>query len=514
MSETQYTLEEVKKHNTPADCWIVVDGRVLDVTKFARMHPGGQLILQEMGGKDASEEFWTYHRMEILQKYVPRLQIGVLKGASVIPLPQPGQLSQVPYSELPVDLGFHSPYFNESHARFRKAFRAFLDTEIAPHAAAWEDAGKEPSAELFKKLGQASFFACRMAPGPHLKHFKLFGDVKPEEFDYFHELIAHEEVFRLGCPGLSDGLGSGLMIAVPTIVNFAKPALREKVLMPCLLGEKRICLAITEPVAGSDVAGIRTTARKSECGKFYIVNGTKKWITNATFCDFFVTAVVTGNKGIGGMSLLLIEKSEGLKIEPIKTSYSPAAGTGYLVFENVKVPVENLLGEENKGFRCIMQNFNHERWIIAVATNRQSRVLLEESFKWANQRKVFGRPLIDQPVIRNKLARMTAAVESSNAWLELITHQLCVMDFAEQQAKLAGPIALLKFNVTRTMHIVVDEANQIFGGRAISRLGMGQVVERMSRAQKFAAIYGGSEEIMADLGIKQAIKSFPAHSRL
>lgn len=125
------------------------------------------------------------------------------------------------------------------------------------------------------------------------------------------------------------------------------------------------------------------------------MNGTKKWITNGTFCDYFTTAVRTGDKGIFGISMMVIERTAGVSTKLIKTSYSPSAGTAYITFENVKVPVENLLGEENDGFRCIMANFNHERWMIAVGIHRANRAILEECFKWAHQRKVFGKPLIN-----------------------------------------------------------------------------------------------------------------------
>lgn len=129
-----------------------------------------------------------------------------------------------------------------------------------------------------------------------------------------------------------------------------------------------------------------------------IVNGTKKWITNGVFCDYFVTGVRTGNS----LSVLLIERGEGVETKPIKTSYSPAAGTAYVTFDNVKVPVENLLGQEGKGIHVILSNFNHERWMMTCGSLRSSRTIVEESLKWANQRLVFGKRLIDQPVIRQK----------------------------------------------------------------------------------------------------------------
>eukprot|EP00958_Prasinococcus_capsulatus_P007296 scaffold682_cov355-Prasinococcus_capsulatus_cf.AAC.6 len=218
--------------------------------------------------------------------------------------------------------------------------------------------------------------------------------------DHFHELIAHQEVARLGTPGVTDGLGSGMVIGLPPVLHFGRPALAARVGGEVLRGERRICLAISEAQAGSDVANITTTARLSPCGRFYLVDGLKKWITNGDFCDYFVTAVRTGGPGIGGISLLLVERSEGLTTRKVKTSYSGSAGTCWVFYDNVKVPVENLLGKENGGFKCIMANFNHERWLICCMTNRSSRLVLEECFKWANQRRVFGSELIHQPVIR------------------------------------------------------------------------------------------------------------------
>jgi len=182
--------------------------------------------------------------------------------------------------------------------------------------------------------------------------------------------------------------------------------------------------------------------------------------------------------------------------------------------ENVKVPVENLLGEEHQGFKCIMANFNHERWLIIAGVTRATRLVVEESFKWANQRQVFGKSLLQQPVIREKLAHMVSQVEAVHNWLENITYQMTKMSYEEQVRHLAGPIALLKLQCTRVAYHVSDHACQIFGGRAVTRNGMGQVVERFQRSLKFGAILGGSEEIMADLGIRQAMKYFPPNAKL
>lgn len=165
-----------------------------------------------------------------------------------------------------------------------------------------------------------------------------------------------------------------------------------------LSGKKKMCLAITEAFAGSDVAGLRTTAEKTPDGKYYIINGTKKWITNGMFSDYFVTGCRTKK----GFSVILVPRGEGVETTLIKTSYSTAAGTAFVQYDNVKVPVGNLLGEEDKGFVVIMSNFNHERYMMAAAVIRMSRVIVEECLKWCNQRVVFKKPLIEQPAIRQK----------------------------------------------------------------------------------------------------------------
>ena len=174
----------------------------------------------------------------------------------------------------------------------------------------------------------------------------------------------------------------------------------------------------------------------------------------------------------------------------------------------------------------ILSNFNHERWVMTCAVVRATRLIIEECLKWTNQRQVFGRPLISQPVIRAKLARMIALNESCQAWLENVTHQMCYMTYAQQSTLLAGPIALLKAFVTRAAHDVADDAVQIWGGRGLTKGGMGRVIEVCSsfpsaldrleqwlirgqnfqRCYKFDAILGGSEEILADLAVRMAVK--------
>lgn len=490
-----------------------------DVTKFARFHPGGKAFIQGVAGTDATNQFYEFHRQEVLRGMAAKYCVGTVADpppkhkASVVL--EPGELSKIPYAEASAFQGLPSAYYKPSHHRFRADIRKFFDEEVMPDAVAFDQQGKHPPLELWQKLGRRGMLASRIQAGPWLKDLvdncgaTLPGGITPEEFDCFHELIAHEEFCRLGVPGYCDGLGAGFVIGLPPVLQFGTREVARRVGREVLLGDKRIALAISGPEAGSDVASLACTATKTPCGKFYVVNGVKKWITNGHFADYFVTAVRTGGPGVGGISLLLVERGEGLETKPIKTSYSPSAGTAYVTYDDVKVPVGNLLGVENQGFKCIMHNFNHERWYIVAGANRASRLVVEECFKWGFQRKVFGKPLIEQPVIRNKLAQMTSLVEGVQAWLEAVTHQMQHMSHEEQAKHLAGPIALLKLFCTRSANTVMDEACQIFGGRAITQTGMGRIVEQFQRSTKFAAILGGSEEIMADLGVRQAMRGFP-----
>jgi alkylation response protein AidB-like acyl-CoA dehydrogenase len=200
-------------------------------------------------------------------------------------------------------------------------------------------------------------------------------------------------------PGFMAGLGAGFVIGAPCLINYGGPKIQAEILPELFSGRKFISLAISEAGAGSDVRGMKTRAVKSECGKFYIVTGSKKWITNGHFSDYFMTGVRTSNSGL---SMLLIPRTEGVTTKIIKTAYSHAAGTAQVLFDQVKVPIEYLLGVENDGLKVILSNFNHERWVILCRIARNSRTIYEECFKWSHLRLVAGKPLIEQPVIRSK----------------------------------------------------------------------------------------------------------------
>ncbi|CAE8642774.1 unnamed protein product, partial [Polarella glacialis] len=510
------SLAELSQHNKPGDLWMSINGDVYNVSKFASLHPGGAKILEQSAGKDATSEFYELHRHDVLAKY-QRLKVGRLEGAAEV---DPSDLSQVPFAELSAFQGQHSPYFKETHRQFLQAVRSFVRSELLPIAASADLAGTYPDRELQKKLGASGLLVCGMGPGPWLKLAKeqlgiqLPGGVGPEDFDYFHEMIRHQEMARIGLPGFLDSLGAGWMISAPAVFHFGSDEMRQTVGRSMLLGEKMGCLAITEPFCGSDVAAIRATAQKTPDGKHYMVNGIKKWITEGAYADYFVTPVRTGGSGPKGISLLLIERGEGVETSQMKTTYSACAGTAMVLFNDVKVPVSNLMGKEDEGFKLVMYNFNHERWSICQNVLGQCRAAVTDTFLWARQRKVFGKALIEQAVIRFKLAAAVSALESVQSYNEAITFDMCKTEHGPLNARLGGPIALLKYQTTRTAWNIADDCVQILGGRGITRTGMGAKIEGLKNFVKYAAVYGGSEEIMADLAIRQAMRNFPPHARL
>jgi alkylation response protein AidB-like acyl-CoA dehydrogenase/predicted heme/steroid binding protein len=352
-----FTVEEVAKNNTEDSLYIIIDSLVYDVTDFALGHPGGLHVLLQVAGHDATRDFYSMHRHEVLSKY-RTLIIGRIENQT----PQVasrgiGALSIVPYAEpswlVPL---FKSPYYNDSHRRLQKAARVFTDTVLRPEALRVEEAGEIPSKEFFLKCVEEGIVPMRLGPGPHLKGRKLFADIQPEEFDYFHELVLNQELAMSHARAFNDGFWGGLVIGLPPVLNFCRnKEVKERVVEEVLGAKKFIALAITEAFGGSDVVnGLRATAVKSKDGSHYVVNGTKKWITNGTFADYFTTAVKTKK----GLSVLLIPRGEGVETKQIKTSYSSSGGTAFVTFDNVVVPAENLLGEEDQGIKVILSNFN------------------------------------------------------------------------------------------------------------------------------------------------------------
>ena len=386
---------------------------------------------------------------------------------------------------------YNSPYYKDTHIAFRAKVRSFVEKEVMPFCHEWDESGVYP-VELRQKAYEAGVLG---ATWP-----KEYGGTPPQDFDAFHDLILVDELARCGSGGIIWAVFLGFGIALPPILSVGSEYLREKVARDVIMGKKIMSLAVTEPYAGSDVAGLQTTARRE--GDFYIVNGEKKFISGGMLASYFTTAVRTGGSGMGGVSLLLIERDmPGVVLRRQKTQGWWSSTTTYISFEDVKVPVQNLIGKENDGFRPIMHNFNHERFVLAATSNRYARVCLEDAIKYARVRKTFGKRLLDQPVIRAKIAEMARLVESTHALIEQTAYQMAT---GVDDKLLGGPIALLKVQATKVMEFCAREASQVLGGASCIRGGHGERIERLYREVRVNAIGGGSEEILMDLAVRQA----------
>ncbi|KAF4989522.1 hypothetical protein FDECE_14688 [Fusarium decemcellulare] len=456
--------------------------------------------------------------------------------------------ASVPLSEPPWLRGLPSPYYHESHLRFQSVCRAFIEEHLNRHALEWETEEEVPP-HVFGEFARGLFVLPALpAPLPidWLKRLGIThmpGDIPVEEWDSLHGMIYADEMSRAGLAGPSGAITAGMAFGVPPLLRYAGHELQERVLPDLLLGRKRACIAITEPDAGSDVANITTTAKISSCGKYYIVDGSKKWITNGIVADYATMAVRTGaeDSGARGISLLLVPLKDqpGVSRRRLKVGGQISAGTSFIGLDDVKVPRENLIGEEGMGMNYIMNNFNHERLFISVGVTRQARVAIASTFAYCLKRKAFSKvrdgpglseccysssahcptvvtfiwneltdhdslkALIEQPVVRHRLAKCAALLESQTAWVESITYQLSKMSKTDADKELGGLTALCKANAG----IVLDECARcavlLFGGNGYTRTGQGEIAEMPG-----ARIPGGSEDVLLDLAIRQMVKRF------
>jgi len=505
MADRSFTLEEVARHNKEGDCWIVIDGVVYDVSKFLKLHPGGKYVLFQQVGKDSSDVFHLYHPPSVMTKYGPKLKIGTIQGyEGKQPIVPPGAFGDmIPYADPIWYQRFNSPYYNDSHRKFRGKIRKFVDTEILPNLGEWRNL-KVPPKDLLLKLGQEGFLAI-MVGQPWPTQYVPSGVTPPEKYDYFHELILYDEIARCGYTPFIAAITNGPAIGLPVILRFGSEELKRRVAPDVLAGRKLIGLAISEPQAGSDVAGMVTSARKD--GSHYVVNGNKKWITNGTYADFFSTAVVTGEPGQNGLSFLLVEReTPGFTVRKLDVRDSDISGTAYLDFDNCRIPTSNLIGVENEGFKLIMYNFNHERFYLTTCVSRLSRVCIEECIKYALKRKTFGKKLAEHQAIRMKIAAMIRQVEMLHAWLEFVTYQMCTMKHSEANQKIGDVVSLLKAQASKTYDLCARETTHVFGGQALYVSGVGQRIESAVGQVKGYQIPGGAEDILDDFGARAAFK--------
>ena len=377
---------------------------------------------------------------------------------------------------------------DEAVAATADTVRRFAEREIAPHATAWDEAGEFPRA-LYTQAASLS----------------LLGLGYPEALSGTPASwrLRNAVTLALCRYGGSGGVMASLFshnIALPPVLRHGSPALQQKVITPVLRGEKIAALAITEPGGGSDVAALRTTARRD--GGDYVIDGEKVFITSGMRADFLTVAVRTGEaKGPAGISLLVVPgDAAGLSRSPLQKMGWWCSDTAQLRFDNVRVPAHYLIGEEGAGFRMVMGNFNGERLALAVAALGFAEACYDEALDWARQRKTFGAALVERQAVRHKLVDMQMRIASTRAWADALALRADAGEEASGNSDWVAQVCLLKNHATQTMQFCADQAVQILGGMGYMR---GTKSERIYREVKVMMIGGGAEDIMKDLAARQ-----------
>lgn len=423
--------------------------------------------------------------------------------------PRPDEQT-IPWAE-PAWLGsLESPYYNDSHRKLQAYARQYIDTHIMPHALKWEAEGDCPeeakaayvqSGLPFADLSTASHYR------PTEQQSALDDIVAGGKLDIFHLMVLVDETARFE-GGVGIALAGANAIGVPPIVNHGTEEQKQRWLPGLFTRQTSFCLGITEASGGSDVGNIQTRATKSADSRFYTVRGVKKWITGAQWATHMTTAVRTGGPGIGGISLVVVPlASPGVRIDKIANSGQKAGGASWVRLDNVRVPVANLLGRENGGFKYIMTNFNKERFIMSVICNRKARTCLATALAYASSRETFGQPLISRQLIRYKVVILARQIEAHWAWLEQIAYH--VQAHGWQTERVAARIALAKVSGGRILELAAREAQQIMGGVAYQKGGPGGggTVEQITRDLRMMVVGGGSEEILGELAFRQEVKA-------
>jgi citronellyl-CoA dehydrogenase len=370
--------------------------------------------------------------------------------------------------------------FTEQHDELRRSLQKFIDGEINPHVDEWEEAGIFPAHELFAKMGRLGFL----------------GVSKPEEYgglglDYSFSLVMAEELGRIRCGGVPMAIGVQTDMATPALARFGSEELRREFLTPSISGEYVACLGVSEVGAGSDVASIKTMARKD--GADYVINGGKMWTTNGTQADWMCLLANTGDGGVhSNKSLICVPmKTKGVQIaRKLDKLGMRSSDTAQIFFDDVRVPQRFRIGEEGAGFMYQMLQFQEERlWGAASGLLGMERVI-DETIDYTRNRKAFGQSILDNQVVHFRLAELSTEIEA----LRALIYQAVELYVSGKDATRLASMAKLKAG--RLLREVADSCLQYWGGMGY----MNETpVSRAYRDMRLASIGGGADEIM--LGI-------------
>ncbi len=376
-------------------------------------------------------------------------------------------------------------YFTEEHEFFRKSFQDFLQKEVVPHIEKWEKTG-HIERFIWEKFGEMGYF----------------GIYQPEEYggldlDLFYTVIFLEELQKINSGGFAAAMWAHACLAMTHLKKEANPQQKEKYLAPSIAGQMIGCLCITEPFGGSDVSGMRSTAVKKD--DHYILNGSKTFITNGVYSDYLIVAAKTapelGNKGI---SIFVVDRdAKGVSATKLDKLGWRASDTGEIAFDNVSVPVENLLGEENKGFPYIMQHFALERLIMAINAHARSEFALDYAVQYMKERTAFGKSISKFQALRHRVAQLASEVEVCKTFNYVTAKRLNDGEYVVKEASMSKLIS------TKVADEVMTECLQFLGGYGYME---DYPLARLLRDSRLGPIGGGTSEILREIIAKMVIE--------
>jgi alkylation response protein AidB-like acyl-CoA dehydrogenase len=375
-------------------------------------------------------------------------------------------------------------YFTEEHEAFRASFKDFLQKEVVPHIEKWEKTGTIERF-IWKKFGEMGYFG--------LSTPEAYGGL---DLDFFYTVVLLEELQKINSGGFAAAIWAHEYLAMTHLNKEASAFLKQKYLLPSVAGEMIGCLCITEPFGGSDVAGMRSTAIKKE--DFYLLNGSKTFITNGVYSDYLIVAAKTDpSEKYKGISLFVIDRAAaGVSATKLDKLGWRASDTGEIAFDNVRIPVENLLGEEGKGFPYIMQHFASERLIMGVNAHARAEFALDYVVKYMQERVAFGKSLDKFQALRHKIAEMASRVDMCKEYNYSITKRLDDGQYVVKEASMS------KLLSTKMADEVIYDALQLLGGYGYMEE---YPLARLLRDSRLGPIGGGTSEILKEIIAKMVI---------
>jgi hypothetical protein len=375
-------------------------------------------------------------------------------------------------------------YFTQEHELFRQSVRDFIAKEVVPNITKWEEDEKIPR-EVFERMGDLGFLGINFPES-----------VGGTDNDFWHTVAYLEEVARDTCAGFAAAVSVHQYMATNHILLAGSDYLKEKYLKPSVSGRFVGSIAISEPGAGSDVANLRCTAKRE--GDHYIINGNKTFITNGVYGNFVTVACKTDTAaGLAGVSLIVVDQgTPGFTTNKLKKMGWKCSDTGELFFDNVKVPVTNLVGDEGKGFFYIMESFQLERLVGAILAVAGCERSMEYTLKYMHERSAFGKPIAKYQVLRHKMADLATEIEMTKRFVYYCCDLFARGVFAVKECSMA------KMKATELSKTVADECLQMFGGYGY----MAEYpIERAYRDARVGTIVGGTTEIMKEIIAKMLI---------